>query len=200
MLEQALATAVRIICGVPAQPADERHPPGRCIYFANHTSHLDFLLLWAVLPPAQRRRTRPVAGRDYWEKGPIRRFLANRVFRAILIERQKVTAATNPLTPMIEALESGAALIVFPEGTRSPDGEVHEFKGGLYHLAKAHPETALVPVYLENLNRVLPKGEFLLVPLVASIRFGPPVRLEENQTKPAFLTRARDAVLALRSS
>ena len=200
MIDRVFAFIVRIVCGIPLQAGGSSHPAGSCIYFANHTSHLDFLLLWSALPAHQRQRTFPVAGRDYWEKGPIRRFLAKHVFHAVLIERRKVTAASNPMVPMSRALASGAALIVFPEGTRSADGSVQEFKGGLYHLAREHPEAAFVPVYMENLNRVLPKGEILPVPLVASIRFGQPLRLQAGVDKGDFLAQARNAVLSLRSS
>jgi 1-acyl-sn-glycerol-3-phosphate acyltransferase len=130
------------------------------IYFANHSSHLDFLTIWAALPAAARVRTRPVAGRDYWEKTAHRRRIARDFFNAVLIERQHVTVATNPLAPMLAALEAGDSLIVFPEGTRSADGAIHEFKSGLYHLARGRPGIPLVPVYLQNLSRILPKGDF----------------------------------------
>ena len=174
-------------------------PRSPAVFFANHSSHLDFVVIWAALPPAQRAVTRPVAGRDYWEKNGVRRWLARRVFRAVLIERQKVTVAANPLEAMLAALDEGSSLIVFPEGTRSLDGTIHEFKGGLYHLAKARPAISLVPTYLNNLNRLLPKGELIAVPLIASVKMGASVQLQENEPKPAFLVRARQALLALAS-
>ena len=168
------------------------------VYFANHTSNLDFVLLWAVLPVALRRKTRPVGARDYWEGGGVRQWLARRVFRAVLIERREVTRGNNPLVPMLEALGGGESLILFPEGTRNPDGEVNPFKPGLFHLAKARPEVGFVPVFIENLNRVLPKGEVLPVPMLCSVSFGEPLRLAKGEAKPQFLTRAREALLALR--
>jgi len=191
-----LAAALRLACGVRQLP-DAAVPTAPCIFFANHTSHLDFATIWAALPPAQRARVRPVAGRDYWEKGPLRRWLAGRVFRAVLIERQRVTVATNPLTPMVDALDAGASLIVFPEGTRSPDGRLQPFKSGLHHLARARPATPLVPVLLDNLNRILPKGDFLPVPLVATLAVGPPLAFDAAESKTGFLARAQAAVAAL---
>jgi 1-acyl-sn-glycerol-3-phosphate acyltransferase len=170
-------------------------PPG--IFFANHSSHLDFAVLWAALPRDERRRTRPVAGRDYWEATPLRRWIARRVFCAVLIERQKVTAASNPLVLMLAALDTGRSLIVFPEGTRSTDGVMHDFKPGLFHLARARPAIPLVPVYLENLNRMLPKGDIMAVPLIASVTVGPPLHLDADENKLDFLARARQAVAAL---
>jgi 1-acyl-sn-glycerol-3-phosphate acyltransferase len=138
-----------------------------------------------------------VAGRDYWEKTPRRQRLARDFFNAVLIERQHVTVASNPLAPMIAALEAGDSLIVFPEGTRSADGQIHEFKSGLYHVARARPGVALVPVYLQNLSRILPKGDILPVPLLGSLTVGEPLRLNPEETKPAFLQRAREAVQRL---
>ena len=103
-----LAAAIRLGCGVRRIP-EPTLPATPCVFFANHSSHLDFATIWAALPPEQRHRVRPVAGRDYWEKTPTRRWLAIRVFRAVLIERQKVTVATNPLAPMVAALDAGAS-------------------------------------------------------------------------------------------
>ena len=128
----------------------------------------------------------------------MREWLAGRVFRAVLIERRTVTRENNPLAPMLEALRGGESLILFPEGTRNPDGEVNPFKPGLFHIAKARPEIALVPVFIENLNRVLPKGEILPVPMLCSVSFGEPLRLADGEAKLPFLTRARDAMLKLR--
>ncbi|MEI7823547.1 MAG: lysophospholipid acyltransferase family protein [Verrucomicrobiota bacterium] len=197
MTASFLAWVARILTGARARwqgcapVADQR------VYFANHTSNLDFVLLWASLPDDLRRRTRPVAGRDYW-KGGLREWLASRVFRAVLIERRTVTRDSNPLTPMLDTLRGGESLIIFPEGTRNPDGEVNPFRPGLFHIAKALPEIQLVPVFIENLNRVLPKGEILPVPMLCSVTFGEPLRLAQGEMKPDFLTRARDAMLALR--
>ncbi len=191
-----LAAAIRLGCGVRLLP-ETAVPTGPCIFFANHSSHLDFATIWAALPPAQRKRVRPVAGRDYWEKTAAHRWLAVTVFNAVLIERQKVTVATNPLAPMVAALDASASLIVFPEGTRSPDGKLQPFKSGLHHLARARPTVPLVPVLLDNLNRILPKGDFLPVPLVATLAVGAPLAFDPAEAKDAFLERARLAVTAL---
>lgn len=196
MTKDLAAWLIRVACGIRPLPA-EVLPPAPVIFFANHSSHLDFVTIWAALPPAVRARTRPVAGRDYWEKTPRRRRLARDFFNAVLIERQHVTVASNPLAPMIAALEAGDSLIVFPEGTRSADGQVHEFKSGLYHVARARPGVALVPVHLQNLSRILPKGDILPVPLLGSLTLGEPLQLGPEETKPAFLQRAREAVQRL---
>jgi 1-acyl-sn-glycerol-3-phosphate acyltransferase len=197
-LPDCAAFAIRLASGIrPISGATLPKPP--FILFANHSSHLDFAVIWAALPSELRHRVRPVAGRDYWEKTAVRRWLAGHVFRAVLIERQKVTVATNPLEPMVAALDAGDSLIVFPEGTRSTTGLLQPFKGGIYHLAHARPAIPLVPVLLDNLNRVLPKGEILAVPLIASLSVGLPVALESGESKATFLSRARDGLVTLQS-
>ena len=196
MASDFAAGCIRLICGSRLL-AEDAVPAGPAVFFANHSSHLDFAIIWACLPKLHRARVRPVAGRDYWEKTRLRRWLAGRVFDAVLIERRRVTVASNPLEPMLAALDAGASLIVFPEGTRSPDGRLQEFKPGLFHLARARPGVPLVPVHLENLNRILPKGDFLPAPLIASVRTGPVMMLTDGETKAAFLLRTRDAVVQL---
>lgn len=196
MMKDFIAWIIRVVCGVKLLPP-EALPSTPAIYFANHSSHLDFTTIWAALPKKIRTRVRPVAGRDYWDKTPRRRRIAKVFFNAVLIERKRVTVATNPLEPMLAALDAGDSLIVFPEGTRSLDGKVLEFKSGLHHLAKARPHVTLVPIYLQDLNRILPKGDFLPVPLLGSLSLGTPLQLSPDENKIAFLQRAREAVVKL---
>jgi len=165
------------------------------VYFANHSSHLDTILVWAAMPPELRRRVRPVAAADYWGKGRIQRHIALKVLNAVLIDRQ--TRSSDPLEPLKTALAAGDSLILFPEGTRGTGEMPSAFKPGLYHLAKAFPQVELVPVFLDNLRRALPKGSLVPVPLSCVARFGVPIRLEEGEAKPDFLNRAREAVVAL---
>lgn len=168
------------------------------IYFANHTSNLDGPLLWASLPEPMRARTRMVAAHDYWSVGRIRPWLSQRVFNAVLIERKKPTAECNPLDSMLQAMGEEHSLIIFPEGGRQAGPDPEPFKAGLFHLARRRPDVELVPVWMENLNRILPKGEFLPAPLLGSLVFGAPIKLEEGETKPEFLARARQSVICLR--
>ena len=169
------------------------------VYFANHTSHGDFVLLWAALPSDLRGHTRPVAAADYWAGSALRRFIGGQVFRALLIDRQARRDAPDPVQAMAARLQAGDSLILFPEGTRNTGDEVLlPFKSGLYHLAHACPEVRLVPVWIRNLKRVLPKGSLLPVPLACSVEFGPTLALQPDESRGDFLARARAAVLALR--
>ena len=167
------------------------------VYFANHGSHLDFATLWAALPADARERTRAVAAADYWGKNRFTRGVACGLFNALLIARQGITRKDNPIVHMAHALRQGQSLILFPEGTRSLDDSIAEFKPGLWHLADAVPEVELVPVYLQNLNRVLPKGHFLPIPLLSTVVFGKPIRVDPGEMKSAFLKRARLALADL---
>jgi 1-acyl-sn-glycerol-3-phosphate acyltransferase len=202
MVARFLAFVARTISGVhgPSSMLVVKGDP-QMVFYANHSSHLDFMVIWSALPPEWRKRVRPVAGSDYWGKGPIRRFLARRIFNSILIERAKehsVANAAKSIDAIAEGMGERHHLIVFPEGTRSLTGELLPFKSGLYHLAQRRPNVLFVPVYLANMNRILPKGEVLPVPLVGTIRFGMPVQIAEGEDKQQFLTRARDAMIALR--
>jgi 1-acyl-sn-glycerol-3-phosphate acyltransferase len=167
------------------------------VYFANHTSNLDFVLLWAAMPRHLRAVTRPVAAHDYWTAGPIRLAMAQRIFNAVLIERKKVTRANNPMEPMLAALRAGESLIIFPEGGRMAGDGIGEFRGGLFHLSRQGLEIEFVPVYIENLNRVMPKGEFLPIPILCSVTFGAPLPPDPAEGKAAFLNRAREALVKL---
>jgi 1-acyl-sn-glycerol-3-phosphate acyltransferase len=196
-MRNVLASCIRVACGSVARFADLSILETPCIYFANHTSHLDFAVLWASLPVEARNRCVPIAAKDYWDAGPVRRFLATRFLRAVLVDREHVSAHDNPLVQMEASLSRGDSLIIFPEGTRSLDGQMRPFKPGLFHLARRNPEVPLVPVYLQNLNRILPKGELLPVPLLSTITFGRAMYLQPDEPKLDFLTRAQDALKEL---
>lgn len=194
----AITSAARLLTGARALWLGSTAQATQRLYYANHSSHGDFVLLWASLPPELRKRTRPVAGADYWQKPGVRSFLINRVFNGVLIDRERKEEGTNPLQPMLDALENGDSLIIFPEGTRNlGDEPLLPFKSGLYHLAQARPDVELVPVWIANLNRVMPKGRALPLPLLCTLSFGAALAPIEGEGKDAFLERARNALLAL---
>ncbi len=171
--------------------------PVRRVYFGNHRSHADFILIWSSLPPAIRKLTRPVAGADYWDRGGLRGYLIHRVFRGVLVDREVKQRSVDPIATMAGALDAGASLIIFPEGTRNLQDELLPFKSGIFRLARARPQIEFVPVWLENLQRVMPKGKLLPLPILCTVTFGTPIKLHTGEAREAFLTRARDALLEL---
>jgi 1-acyl-sn-glycerol-3-phosphate acyltransferase len=203
-----LAAIARGISGVQVQWAGCEPDERQRIYFANHSSHLDFVVLWSALPSEIRARTRPIAAKDYWEETPLRRYLTKNVFHAVFLERGSPSKGKHAeeghfvgrhlIEEMAEALGTENSLILFPEGTRGTGEKVGPFRSGLYHLAMRRLDVELVPAYLENLNRILPKGEYLPVPMLSLLTFGKPLHVEPHEEKDAFLERAREAVASLR--
>lgn len=197
----ALTRVTRLITGAQARWLGCAPVPVQRIYFGNHNSHADFALIWASLPPRLRRMTRPVAGADYWEASPLRRYVIHQLLRGVVIARSRDGQAPDPVAQMAEALEGGDSLILFPEGTRNTTDELLlPIKTGIFHLASRCPQVELVPVWMENLGRLLPKGEIVPVPLICSIAFGKPLRLAEGEARDDFLNRIRDALLATREA
>ena len=288
-----LLGVVRLLTGAQARWYGCPPKAEQRIYFANHQSHADLVMIWAALPEELRSITRPIAARDYWANTPFKRWITTEVFNAVYVERggapvvptapaasaststsalastatkpavptliqteriepsmdpiepfmiqvpppapaafavkavqlpliaspptepdlsapttAEATAsdavstptpdASDPLAPLIEALTSGDSIIIFPEGTRGHTGEPQKFKSGLFTLAQLFPDVVLVPAWIDNIQRVMPKGEVVPVPILCSVTFGAPVRLEEGEERRPFLDRARDAVIALR--
>jgi 1-acyl-sn-glycerol-3-phosphate acyltransferase len=203
VIEKLVASAIRLFARfVTAVRAESRGfvPDLKPrVYFANHCSHADFVLVWTALPAILRRRTRPVAGADYWNKGVLRRYIGRRVFNAVLIERQAEKRTEDPIAQLAAALDAGSSLIIFPEGTRNLTEEhLLPFKSGIWRLAAERPAVELVPAWIANLNRVMPKGELVPVPLICTVSFGRPLHLRKDEGKDEFLDRARASLLALR--
>ncbi|MDK4578076.1 2-acyl-glycerophospho-ethanolamine acyltransferase [Kingella kingae] len=199
LIDQVLYFFVSFITGVrPKFEGDIAFSPEKKVYFANHASHGDFVMVWISLPKPWRKLARPVAGADYWLKGKIRRFVIQQVFNGLLIMRNgnDPKAITEQMTA---ALQEGSSLIIFPEGTRNTDDDVVllPFKSGIYHLARENPDVQFVPIWIDNINRVLPKGKLIPVPIICSVNIGQEMQLFPGESKDEFLQRARDAMLAL---
>jgi 1-acyl-sn-glycerol-3-phosphate acyltransferase len=190
---------IRLLTG--AQARWQGCPPKaeQRIYFANHQSHADLVLMWAALPEELRGITRPIAAKDYWTKTALKRWITTSVFHAIYVDRVKV-GDQDPLEPLIEALTNGDSIILFPEGTRGNQEEPQSFKSGLYNLAIKFPHVVLVPAWINNVQRVMPKGEVVPVPILCSVTFGAPIVLQDGEDRGAFLARARQSVLDLRET
>lgn len=197
LLASAISAVARALTGARALWRGCAPQPVQRVYFGNHSSHADFVLIWSSLPPDLRRQTRPVAGADYWDRGGLRGYIIHRVFRGVLVERERKEGGADPIAVMVGALDEGASLIVFPEGTRNLQEGLLPFKSGIFRIAQARPAVEFVPVWLDNLKRVMPKGKLLPLPILCTVSFGAPVRLADGESREAFLARTREALLGL---
>lgn len=195
-VRRLLVLLVRILVGARSDWRGCMPDQRRRIYFANHSSHFDTVAVIAALPWSVRRLTHPVAARDYWGVNGFRRFIAEKCLRAVLIDR-KPAPHSDPLAPLEKLLEDDRSILIFPEGTRGSTDEIAPFRSGIFRLATRFPDVDLVPIYLDNLRRILPKGSMLIVPITCTARFGTPLRLTPGEGKAEFLERARKAVIAL---
>jgi 1-acyl-sn-glycerol-3-phosphate acyltransferase len=192
-----LLAFVRLLTGAQARWHGCPPKAEQRIYFANHQSHADLVMIWAALPAELRTITRPIAAKDYWTRTPLRQWVTTAVFNAVYVDRER-KGDEDPLQPLVDALASGDSIVIFPEGTRGHGEEPQPFRSGLYSLAQRFPQAVLVPAWIDNIQRVMPKGEVVPVPILCSVTFGAPMRLEEGEERRAFLDRARAAVIALR--
>ena len=169
------------------------------IYYANHNSHIDFILLWSSLPTPIRCQTRPIAASAYWLKDGFRRFLIQDTFSGVVIQRHREDQQ-DPLQPVKEVLAQGDSIIFFPEGTRNlnDDVELLDFKSGLYYLHQQFPDIEIIPVWISNLKRVMPKGALIPLPLLSTVIFGCPLQQHQDMDKSTFLQYAEDELLKLK--
>jgi 1-acyl-sn-glycerol-3-phosphate acyltransferase len=190
---------IRLLTGAQARWLGCPPKAEQRIYFANHQSHADLVMIWAALPTELRSITRPIAARDYWATGRLKRWITTTVFNAVYVDRER-KGDEDPLAPLLKALDNGDSLILFPEGTRGHTGDPQPFRSGLYQLAQRYPDVHLIPAWISNVQRVMPKGEVIPVPVLCSVTFGKPLSLQVGEDRAGFLTRARDAVIALRDT
>ena len=195
-ISNALIAVLRFLIGVTARWESPPDLSRQRIYFANHTSHMDTLAIIAALPPEARVNVKPVAAADYWGKNAFLRYVSQKGLNAVLIERNPA-AGQNVLEPIFDVVRAGHSIIIFPEGTRSSQPLPAAFKSGLFRLAESFPEVDLVPIYLENLHRSMPKGKHVPLPIICTIRIGNPLPRIASEDKQAFLERARDAIVRL---
>jgi 1-acyl-sn-glycerol-3-phosphate acyltransferase len=194
----ALAALAWIVTGVRPIWTGSAPSERQRIYFANHASHGDFILIATCLGARARARTRAIAAADYWGKTRLRRFIAEDLLSSVLIKREWTEPGDDPVRTMLSVLDQDQSLIIFPEGTRNMgDAPLQKFRSGLYNLASARPNVELIPCWIENMSRAWPKGSYLPVPLLCRVIFGPRVELLPGEERRAFLARAREALLSL---
>ena len=163
-----------LFIGLRVRGREHLSETGPFILVANHSSHLDTLSLLSLFPIHRLRYVRPVAAADYFERNRLVSLLTKTLFNILPIARKNITPENNPLRRMKEAIEAGYSLIIFPEGTRGEGGEMGRFRAGAAHLLEKMPGVTVIPAYLVNMGRSLPKGEFIPVPIFCEARLGRP--------------------------
>ena len=171
----------------------QRHP---FIIIANHASHLDAMVVLNLFPLKDLKLIRPVAAADYFNRNKMISFLSKLFFNILPIERKHITRDRNPLDHLREALTRGESLIVFPEGTRTTCGEIGPFHTGIAHIIKEFPKIPVIPVYMSNMGRALPKGELILVPFIGEAKVGAP--LYPSGSKEEIMLILREEVIHLK--
>lgn len=199
IISTLISWIVKILLGVNSRFADKNLSFQSTIFYANHSSHIDTIAIWASLPPHIRIKTHPIAAKDYWGTNGFKKYLSTQCLNAILIDRKNINKEENPFYEIQQTLGKGENIIIFPEGTRSLDGDIHDFKSGLYHFSQLSSQIEIVPVYLENFHRSLPKGNFFVLPLLCRVRFGKKLLNIENETKKEFLERAKMEIIQLKN-
>lgn len=166
------------------------------IIIANHASHLDTAALMNLFPLKDLSRIRPVAAADYFNRNRIIALTSRLFFNILPIERKHICRDHNPLADLREVLMKGESLIVFPEGTRSSSGEMGPFHSGVAHLIKEYPQIPVIPVYMSNMGRALPKGEFVILPFICEINIG--TSIFPTGSKEEITEMLRQAVIQLK--
>lgn len=166
------------------------------VLVANHSSHLDTVSLLNLFPLGRLRRVRPCAASDYFERDRLVSWFSHTFFNILSIARTELRRGEHPVRLMKEALGRGESLLFFPEGTRGTANELGPLRPGIAHLVEEMPDLRIVPAYLENMGRALPKGELLPVPFFCEVRLGAPRTF--SGTREQVLADLRAAIEALR--
>ncbi len=175
----------------------ERLPEkGPAIIIANHNSHLDTFLLLTLFKTSLLDRLKPVAAADYFLKGGFSSWVSLRLIGILPVTRERKREESDPLQACYRALERGDILIIFPEGSRGAPEEMSNFKTGIARIARQFPEVPVVPIYLQNAGRALPKGKHIPVPFVFTAIIGEALTYPGDRAE--FMDQLRSAMAVLK--
>lgn len=175
--------AVLFLLGLNVRRKDLLPSKGPAIIVANHNSHLDTMVLMALMPLSRLKDIKPVAAADYFFSSPRKAWLSEHVLGIIPVERTSADKSVDPLEGCYEALARDRVLILFPEGSRGEPEQMTDLKKGVSYLAERFPDAPVVPVFTHGLGKALPKGSFMLVPFFCDIFVGEPITWPGNRTQ-----------------
>ena len=184
---------VGIALGVTVHHRERLPTDGPAVLVANHNSHLDTMVLMTLLPPRLLPKVRPVAAADYFLKGRLMTWFSLRIIGILPIVRGGKSG--DPLAAVHDALARGEIVILFPEGSRGEPERLSEFKSGVAHLARAHPDVPVIPAFLHGLGKSLPKGSAVFVPFCCDVVVGEPIPWQEDRN--LYMQELRERMDAL---
>lgn len=189
---------LKLIVGVKFDKAKFLLQEKQFIIVANHNSHLDTMTLMASLPARIIHKVKPVAAADHFGKRKWQATLSGFFINALLIprKRNKENPQNDPIHKMLNALDKGYSLIVFPEGTRGEPELEQALKPGVALVLLERPQVKYVPAYMKGMGKAMPKGDNLIVPHTASLKYGKPTYIVSKEVSEILeqISKAFDAL------
>ena len=158
------------------------------ILIANHNSHMDTMAIMSAIPSRYIHKVHPIAARDFFGGSLFKKILMRYLVNATLIQRDRDDPNNDPIDSMDKMLKKSRSLILFPEGSRGTPGVMSKFKKGLGYLIQRNPEINVIPVYLDNVYKTLPRGKNLILPYNCSIKFGDPIKFKSMDMEDILLS------------
>jgi 1-acyl-sn-glycerol-3-phosphate acyltransferase len=158
------------------------------ILIANHNSHMDTMAIMSAIPSRYIHKVHPIAARDFFGGSLFKKILMRYLVNATLIQRDRDDPENDPIDSMDKMLKKSRSLILFPEGSRGVPGVMTKFKKGLGYLIQRNPEINVIPVYLDNVYKTLPRGKNLILPYNCSIKFGDPIQFKSMEMEDILLS------------
>ena len=158
------------------------------ILIANHNSHMDTMAIMSAIPSRYIHKVHPIAARDFFGGSLFKKILMRYLVNATLIQRDRDDPNNDPIDSMDKMLKKSRSLILFPEGSRGVPGVIAKFKKGLGYLIQRNPEINVIPVYLDNVYKTLPRGKNLILPYNCSIKFGDPIKFKSMEMDDILLS------------
>jgi len=165
---------LKIIIGLKYYNQEILRNKKQFILIANHNSHMDTMAIMSSMPSRYIHLVHPVAAEDFFGGSRFKEILMRYMVNATLIPRKRANTEEDidPIEVMSNLLRKGRSIIIYPEGSRGAPGIMTDFKKGVGYLVKQNPTVDVIPVYLDGLHKILPKGKNLILPYNCRIIFG----------------------------